>query len=197
MSSWARHQSTADGEHLLLAARQSAGTLIPLLRQNRKHGVDLIEVGCDGVVAAVDGAQAKIVHNRQRGEDLPALRHLRNAQADASVRLQMRNRRTCKDDRAAGGRLHTRDSAQKRRLARTIRADKRDDLTFLHLERNPVQDFDTAVAAFEVPNGQHRLATRSRQDRRLLLRDWTEPMPRHHPQASCHDRGRGCDRKSS
>src|SRR5690606_20059624 len=38
------HQAAADGDHLLLAARQGAGGLSAALGQTRKHGVDAIEV---------------------------------------------------------------------------------------------------------------------------------------------------------
>ena len=75
-------QRAADGEHLLLAARQLRAAVALALGQAREHGVGAI----DG--AAVLRHQPQRLVDRQRRPHAPALRHVGDAAARDLVRRQ-------------------------------------------------------------------------------------------------------------
>ena len=72
------HQRAADGEHLLLAARQSAGRL-RACRAASETG----RTRFTARVAARKGAEPQIVLDRERPEHLAAFGHLHDAQPHA------------------------------------------------------------------------------------------------------------------
>ena len=87
------HQAAADGEHLLLAARQRAGALRTALaqaREDRKHALAVLRAARAGAPVA---AEIEILAHREIGEDAPALRHMDKSARDDRGRLLTRRRR--------------------------------------------------------------------------------------------------------
>ena len=84
------HQAAADRQHLLLAAGQRSGLLPPALGQARKHVEDARQV--DRRVRARErsqrAAERKILIDRERWKDLPALRDLSDAQLAGRVGIE-------------------------------------------------------------------------------------------------------------
>ena len=78
-----RQQRARNGELLLFAAGQQPGGLTSPLGKNWKHGEQSIDVGRHGFsVAPGRRAEQQIFGHRQTGENVPALRHQRDAVRD-------------------------------------------------------------------------------------------------------------------
>src|SRR5581483_11808092 len=82
-----RHESSADGQHLLLATAHRAGQLLPAVLEYREQAVDMILRSGNLVPrGARVGAQFEITAHGQAGEKSASLRHQRDTQADALMR---------------------------------------------------------------------------------------------------------------
>ena len=75
------HQRPGDGQHLLLAARQAAGSLGAALPQPGEHLEPALDVRRDLAVPADVGTGQQVVLDRQVVERAPALRHVGHAGA--------------------------------------------------------------------------------------------------------------------
>src|SRR5712692_3775095 len=81
-----RHQRAADRQHLLLAARERAGSLLLALLQTREEGVDALQISLGESAEAEEPgqpairAEEQIVLDRERAEDLATLRRVRQAE---------------------------------------------------------------------------------------------------------------------
>src|SRR6185437_5034469 len=120
--------AAADGEHLLLAARQRAGALRTAFEQpweDRKHALAILRAARAGAPVA---AEIEILAHREIGEDAPALRHMNKSARDDCGRLLAADVDTIEPDRAARGAQDTRKSAVERRFADAIRAEHGNDL---------------------------------------------------------------------
>src|SRR6201999_499485 len=112
------HQRPADGEHLLLAARERAGPLAETLAQAREALQDLLRALRRLGAAAVDvAAKTAIVAHRQFRPDVAFFRAMRDAAAHDDVRPLPGDRGTMIEDVAGGWRQQTGDRAQGRALA--------------------------------------------------------------------------------
>ena len=65
-------------------------------------------------------------------------------------------------DRAACRAQHARDGADERGLARTVRADDRDDRAFFDFDRDAVERLRVAVEHIEGLDGEHQIASAPR-----------------------------------
>ena len=80
----------ADGQHLLLAARQGAAQLLLALLQAREEGEDPLDVPLPVRAGALDeGAHPEVLEDGHLREDLAPLRDLDDAQLDHLVRLEL------------------------------------------------------------------------------------------------------------
>ena len=70
------HQPAADGQHLLLAARQRAGALRSPLEQSRKGRKYALAIFRPPRFATPIAAEIEIIAYRQIGENAPAFRHV-------------------------------------------------------------------------------------------------------------------------
>jgi hypothetical protein len=85
-----RHQRAADGQHLLLAARQVAGLRAAALVQAREVAVDAVAVALHvGAAGAAHGRRGgEVLVGRQVLEHAPAFQHLHDAAVHARLRRQ-------------------------------------------------------------------------------------------------------------
>src|SRR5205085_5426396 len=114
-----RHQSAADGEDLLLAARERAGELAPALGEPREHGVDAIEVGLPvAAVAAAVAAHKQVLGDGELDEHLAALGPEDEAPAHALRGRGAGDVLAVEAYASRGRRLEPERRAQRRRLAR-------------------------------------------------------------------------------
>ena len=104
----------------------------------------------DLVVAAGEGAEPQIFQRRHVGDDAAALHHLEDAAADDLVGIDAVDALAVEHDLAARdlavlGLEQSGDRLQRRRLARAIGAEQRDDRAFRHLEAQAAQHQDDVV----------------------------------------------------
>src|SRR5581483_9561720 len=94
-------------------------------------------------------------------EELAALRRLRDPELHDLVRRVMGDVAAAEGDRALARMVQPVDRAQRRRLARAVRADERDDLAVAHLDRDALQRLDRAVVRLDVAHLEERRAVRA------------------------------------
>src|SRR3990170_5077960 len=81
------HEAASDGQHLLLAAGKGVGGLLAALGEDGEVLADAFQVAFDAVSVAADvGPQAKVLHNRQFGEELTSLGDVGYAEGDDGLR---------------------------------------------------------------------------------------------------------------
>src|SRR5439155_23155068 len=76
------HQAAADGEHLLLAARERRGGLAEALPEARENARDPLEILRPPRSSAPVAAELEVLEHRKIGEHTPAFGHLDEAQVD-------------------------------------------------------------------------------------------------------------------
>ena len=163
-----RHQCTADGAHLLLAAGGVAGERLAAIPQPREIGVDEIDVLPDGglAVAARERAGQEVLLDRQMGEAMAAFHHLHAAAPHQLVRRARLHLLAVEHDRALGdlaalGMQQVRDRLQGRRLAGAVRTEQRHDPALRHLQRHALQhEDDVVVDDLDVVDDEDRLGGR-------------------------------------
>ncbi len=194
-----RHQGAADCEHLLLATREHAGTDVAVRGQHRKQLIDGRELGIEPRASPRPRAELEVIFHRKRREDLPALRHLRDAERNACMGGQILQLPIFEPDPPGRDRLHAADRPYQRSLAGAVGAEEGDDLAGRDIDRNAVQRLDPAVAAPDVLNREH-----GRSPARHERRDRPQPRPdRRVPPRPClrqacgRWQGRGCDPRHS
>jgi hypothetical protein len=83
-----RDERAADGELLLLAAREVAALAMAHLEEHREHRVDVLG---NHLVLRVLQAGPDVLLHRQRREDHPALRHVAHALRDTAEGFLLRD----------------------------------------------------------------------------------------------------------
>jgi hypothetical protein len=149
------HQRAGHRQHLLLAAGQAPGRKVALFLEDREHLEGVFHVLIHPVVGVEIGAEAEVFLDREVGEDLSTLGRLRQPASDAAPGGDARKIVAPEGDRPARSRVDTRQAAQKRGLARAVRADHGDDLARVHRKVDAVQHFDPPVAGAQTFNQQH------------------------------------------
>src|SRR5215217_3049773 len=152
-----RHQGTPDGEHLLLAARHRAALLALALLQAWEQRVHPLDVLLNtGLVAAQVRPQHQVLEHRHAREDMPTLGRVRHAHRDDLLRRRLRDLAIVEADRTLARRCETRDRAQRGGFAGAVRADQRDALTVLHLDRDALEGLDVAVERVHILDLEQR-----------------------------------------
>src|SRR6185437_14270201 len=117
----------------------------------REERVDAVYVLADLVaVAALEGAHLEVLDDGHPREELAALRRLRDAHLHDVVRRGLRDVLALERDRALARVVEPVDRAQRRRLARAVRADHRHDLALANLERDALERVNRAVVGVHV-----------------------------------------------
>ena len=176
-------ERAGEREHLLLAAAQRARLLVAAALQPGEVLEDARRLLAQRAPLAADvRAHAEVLPDGQLREEAAALGNVRDAGARDRVRLAARDRLAVEDD-LAGLAHDSRDRAQRRRLAGAVGAEQRDDLAFLHRQRDAVQGLDRPVARLDVAQLKQRRIVR-RPGRPRSPRD--SPAPRRAcPRRSC------------
>ena len=162
------HQRAADGEHLLLAARQRARELRAPLAQHGKQAIGLVHARRRAArrksraAGQRVAAQLEVVEHGEVAEDAAPLRHQRDARAED--RLGRLAGHVAPVERARGrppAPMQPGDGAEQRRLARAVGADQRHQLARAHLEGDVAERGDGAVARGRARSPQATAATSS------------------------------------
>src|SRR3954470_21202125 len=148
------HERAADGELLLLAARQIAAAPAQHVLQ---HGEEVEDLGRNGAVAALQRREPglQILSDREQREDLAPLRHVGDAEPRAVIRREARHVAPVPEDRALGNRLLPDDGAQERGFAHPVAAEHASDLSGFGGERHAAQRLRRAVVQIDVFDAQH------------------------------------------
>ena len=155
---WFGHHGAAEHEHLLFAARERAGVLAAALLQPREHVEDAVDHAADFRVIApvLEPAELEVFARGEERKDVAAFRHQRDAGKRALVRGEPRDVFAAEADRARARRQQSRDGAQGGRFSGAVRADQRDDLALVHLDRDAAADRQLAIGELEVLGGEQR-----------------------------------------
>ena len=145
------HQRAADGQHLLLAARQQAGVLRPALPQDREVRVHLLHVARHAVaVAAGVGAHQQVVVHRQQREHFAPLGHVREPLLHDEGRVAGGDVLALEVHAALARVDDARDGLEDGGLACAVAAQHGGDLALFHLQADAADGLDGAVGAFDV-----------------------------------------------
>src|SRR5581483_10521826 len=127
-----------DRELLLMAARERARVPLPELAHDREERLDPGDVVGEAVAAAAAGnAEAEVLLDRERRVHVTPLGHERDAEPGHALRREAAQRTAAQADVAGRDRDGAQHGVQRRRLARAVRADEADDLSFADLEVDP------------------------------------------------------------
>ena len=158
------HQGAADGEHLLLAARQQPGALGAALAQAREELEDpLARLGALGPLAG-QAAGAEVLLHGQLREDAPALRDLHHAGPHDAGRVG--GQRLAAEGDGAGvdaAAEHPGDAGhrpQQRALARAVVAQHGHDPALGHAQGDPAQGAHAAVRDLQRVDFEQRFMRR-------------------------------------
>src|SRR4051794_6045968 len=147
----AAHHRPADSEHLLLAAGEHARRLGSPLAEHGEQLEDAVHVLGDlGLVLAGESPEVEVLRDRHPSEDAPAFRGVSKAEPQDFVTRHAANALAGVADVAVRRAEQTGDGAQRRRLARAVAADERDDLTGFDAEADALDGLDGAVGDAEV-----------------------------------------------
>ncbi len=151
----AGHQRPADGEHLLLAARERARDLGQAFLEAREEGEDPLEVGLDPVIAPAVGAHHEVLLDAQTLEDAPALGDMGDPAKHDLVGGHAGQRLVVERDRALPRRHQPGNGLERGRLAGSIVAEDGDDFAAAHLDPDALEGVDLVVEDVETLNLQH------------------------------------------
>ena len=141
------HQCAGDRQHLLLAARQRTGLLVPARGKDGKIAVHALDVRVRPAGAGV-AAEAQVFFDREGHEGSAPFRHVGDSEPGDLFRRAPRELLPGEADFALAA-DHAADGAQRRRLARAIGAEQNCHAAFLDRDIDPVHDFRLAVEGLE------------------------------------------------
>src|SRR5581483_3959939 len=141
------HQGAAEGQHLLLAARQRAGGLAPpaLEHWEAAHRLGKAPLYFASLGNQIGRGEQVLLHAQLR-ENAPPFRAMHQTEGGDAVRREARDGAPVELDRALARPQESADRAQRGALAGAVRADHRHDLAALHLERHAAQRERVVVA---------------------------------------------------
>jgi hypothetical protein len=135
-----RHQRATHRDHLLLAAGQRAGQLAAPFEQAREQRVHPVEVLVELLAAAQHRAKLKVLPHRHLPEQPAVLRHDRDTTGDPLRHRPGRHVLAAEQD-PPGARPHdAQDRLERGRLAGGVPAEQADQLTLVHVQRDPFED---------------------------------------------------------
>src|ERR1019366_7824790 len=106
-------------------------------------------------VLATKSTHLEVLLHRHLGEDTTSLGNMTDAHRGEHVRFDLGHVSTLEDDRPRRRRVQAREHAQSSRLTRSVRAEQGHHLALFHLEGDPVQRLNGAVAYDCVLDTQH------------------------------------------
>src|SRR3972149_10349621 len=166
--SGASHQRAGDGQHLLLAARQRAATLMLPRLEQREERIDALQIPVEsGWIIGNDGAHLEMLDNCHAREDAAPLWRLHNAEPRDFMGRERSDVAALEEDAALVHARASEDRHHQRRLAGAVAADQGDDLALMNIEIDPMQDRKDALA------GGNRRPFRERRGHRPTSRSTT------------------------
>src|SRR5262245_52883530 len=120
------HETAADGQHLLLAARQCPGALVAPFREAREQRIDPLQIPTMTILAALGDQQVFL--DRQGGKDTPALWHQSHAAPHRLERSVVGDVRPLEHDLAATRRREADDRVDQRGLADAVASQQSENL---------------------------------------------------------------------
>src|SRR6266545_1301881 len=145
------HEGAADGQHLLLAARDVAGLAVATLLEPSEVPVDHLKVALErGTIAPRVGAGQQVLLHRQVLEDVPPFHDLHDPAPDHFGRTELVDRLSLELDAAFRhvstlGSEQARDGLERGALARAVGPEEGDDAPLGNLDRHALQHEDHVV----------------------------------------------------
>ena len=156
----ARHEGAADGEHLLLAARQRARHLHPPLLEAREGGEDALHVLGDPAIGAGVGPHLQVLEHGQAIEDAPPLGHMGDPAEHDVVGGDAEEGFALEAHVATAGGEEPRQGLEGGGLAGAVVAEEGHDLALGDPERDALERVDLPVEDVEVLHLQHGVSHR-------------------------------------
>ncbi len=176
----ARHQAAANGQHLLLAAREGAGHLAHALGEARQQGQNPFEFRLAmGPRAPVEARQQQVLADAHLGKHETAFGNLDDAALDPMLRRELRYVLAFEQDRSRHRRHDARETVDQGRLAGVVGAQEPDDLASLEPERDALDGRHAAVTGRQVAHLKHRAPRQNRRRSRSGRGRWSRAcLPR-------------------
>src|SRR5919201_2064443 len=152
-----RHQRARHRHHLLLAAGQRPRELRAALVEQREERVDALEVLLAALPVLVQvRPHLEVLEHRHRREQAPVLGDDRHPACDSVARTAFGDVLPV-ELHCAGARTNkSEDRLQRRRLARRVAAEQRDELALTHLEVDVLENVDLAVVGVDLAKAEER-----------------------------------------
>src|SRR5438477_7601939 len=144
------HERPADGEHLLLAAREPAAEVVHAPRERGEEFQHLGERPRVARRAAVFGERDQILPHAQVGEDLASFRDERDTAARDAVGTLPFDALATETDDSASRRSEAHDRAHRRRFSHAVAPEQRRHLARADREVEAEQHLARAVRGFEI-----------------------------------------------
>ena len=149
------HQRPGNGQHLLLATRQGAGSLPAAFLEAREQHEHALDIRLDGRPSLADeGAHCQVLFHTHFCKYLTAFGHQGNAAPHDLMGRQTGQFFAIKKDAALGRLEQPADGLQHGRFAGAVGADQADDLPGFDLQRDVVQGADLVVIGVDVLDAQ-------------------------------------------
>src|SRR5882762_3536956 len=143
------HERPADGEHLLLAAREPAAEVVHALGEPGEEHQHLGERPRVGRCAAVSSERDQVLPHAQVGEDLASLGNQRDTAARDAVGALPLDALAAEADGSAPRRGETHDRAHRRRLSHAVAPEQRRHFAGADREVDAEQHLARSVGGFE------------------------------------------------
>jgi hypothetical protein len=147
------HEAARDRQHLLLAAREGAGSLPQPFLEARKAREHVFE---RALLRRPAQPEQKVLLDREQRKYAAPLRHVAYPHRRKPVRGDRVERRALVDHRSAGAAQEAEDRAQRRSLADAIPPEQRDDVAVVDREVDPAKHGNPADLRCQAGDGQHR-----------------------------------------
>src|SRR5215831_9140493 len=148
------HEPAADGQHLLLAARERPGALAASFAQTREQRVDAFHVPAATVEAAL--GDHEVFLDAERGKYAPTLRHETHPTAHRLERRNRGNIHALEQHLSSARTIETHDRVHQCRLAYAVASEQPEDLPLLELQGQALEDISVPVIRVNVLNFQDR-----------------------------------------
>ncbi len=139
------HQRAADGQHLLLAARELSAAVGAALLQAREDAVDVGQL--PGRLLAL--AQQQVLFHREQPEDAAVLGHQAHAALRDAVRGQALHVLAAKAHAPRAGLHHAADALERGGLARAVAPEQRDQFAVIHVQVDALQHVAFAIVGVQ------------------------------------------------
>ena len=150
-----RHKRSAHSEHLLLTSGKCSCDLLAALEESGEALIDILDARVELGTRSGICAHLKVLLNGQLQEYTSALWHVRKPHRDDLIGTNGGDILSEKLNRAGLGMQQTRYGLKNCRFSRTVSADKRDNLSLVHLKRNVLYGMDAAVVNIYIIDLQH------------------------------------------